>query len=147
MARRSSGRAGTLLLCNPAWFVPRLAVEPRAHGARLSTRTEAPTEPADRFDARSASTQNVFSILCLWDDMSSGAEAEDARDRAGVLDDGDHARPGSVRLKSRRNLSYTSLTVTVRPSAFTRWSLFGPGVRMIVLVPTFGDVTSWATKP
>jgi len=36
MAPRSSGRVGTFLLCNPAWFEPRLEVEPRAHGARLS---------------------------------------------------------------------------------------------------------------
>ena len=36
MAPRSSGRVGTLLLCDPAWFEPRLEVEPRAHGARLS---------------------------------------------------------------------------------------------------------------
>jgi len=125
MAPRSSGRVGTLLLCIPAWFEPRLEVEPRAHGARLSIHAEALTEPEDRFDARAASTQQVLSILCLWDDLSSGADAEDARDRAGLLDDGDHARPGldpgrgadrrsaarrpgSVRLKSRRNLSYNS---------------------------------------
>jgi len=126
---------------------------------------EALTEPEDRFDARAASTQQVLSILCLWDDMSLGADAEDARDRAGLLDDGDHARhglepgrgagrrsaarrPGSVRSKSRRNLSYTSLTVTVPVLfTFTRWSLFGPGVSMIVVVPTFRDATSWATKP
>ena len=85
--------------------------------------------------------------------MSSGADAEDARDRAGVLDDGDHARPGlnpgrgagrrrtarrpgSVRLKSRRNLSYTSLTVTVLPSTGTSWSLFGPGFSVISLPST-----------
>jgi len=109
---------------------------------------EALTEPEDRFDARAARTQQVLSILCLWDDLSSGADAEDARDRAELLDDGDHARPGSVRLKSRRNLSYTSLTVTVPVLfTFTRWSLFGPGVSMIVVVPTFRDATSWATKP
>ena len=41
MAPRSSGRVGTLLLCNPAWFEPRLEVEPRAHGARLSLRAAA----------------------------------------------------------------------------------------------------------
>ena len=135
-------------MCIPAWFGPRLEVETRAHGARLSIHAEALTEPEDRFDARAASTQQVLSILCLWDDMSLGADAEDARDRAGLLDDGDHARPGSVRLKSRRNLSYTSLTVTVPVlSSDTRWSLFGPGVSLITLPATVRDVTSWATKP
>ena len=61
-----------MLLCDPAWFEPRLEVEPRAHGARLSIHAEALTEPEDRFDARAASTQQVLSILCLWDDMSLG---------------------------------------------------------------------------
>jgi hypothetical protein len=49
-----------LLLCDPAWFEPRLEVEPRAHGARLSIPAEALTEPEDRFDARAVSTQQVF---------------------------------------------------------------------------------------